>query len=529
MVIRSQLPLTCKRLARLAPLLALFTTWAAQEPLSVGNRRQLLMDDRFVQQAKGIQFVVHSPQKTGEHIIVSEPGLALGGYHSVLHDAGTYHLWYTAAASILYARSTDGIHWVKPNLNLPSVDPGTNSSLPPNLVLGRGVGGVKDGTHGLMVFIDPNAAAEKRFKLVANPGEFDSQLQIFSSPDGVHWKHAFTNVITFDSTAKPHHLDSQNAIFWDDRIRKYVAYFRKNMREPGSQGRTVARAEAASLAHFGRIEDFPVVLQADPQGVVRSGPVRKERIALLDTYTNGALRYPWADDAYLAFPTEYYHYGGQIAEFAKQAPVNAGVLDTCFASSRDGIHWQRYDHRPFVGLGMKGEFDSKRIYMVYGVVPAANDRELYMYYLGTSATHGWDRNDQNNRLLTAADVAPTGPAAISRVVLRRDGFVSVRADFAGGEFTTPPLRFSGEQLLLNLNTSACGELRVELLDQQGQPIPNYTLQDCDLVHTANEISRPVRWKGESSLKDLAGKTVRLRFVMRALDLYAFQFADRGGI
>jgi hypothetical protein len=513
----------------LALLFLAFSTVAAQEPLSVGNRRQLLMDDRFVQQGKGIQFVVHSPQKTGERIIVSEPGLALGGYHSVLFDAGIYHLWYTAAASILYARSTDGIHWVKPNLDLAGADPGSGSNLPPNLVLGRGVGGVKGGTHGLMVFIDPKAASDERFKLVANPQEFDSQLQIFSSPDGIHWKHAFTNVITFDNTVKPHHLDSQNVIFWDDRLGKYVAYFRKNMREPGSQGRTVARAESPSLAHFGKVEDFPVVLQADPHHVVRSDSPRKERIALLDVYTNGALKYPWADDVYLMFPTEYYHYSGQIAEFRKQAPVNAGVLDTCFASSRDGITWQRYDHRPFVGLGMRGEFDSKRIYMVYGIVPATNDRELYMYYLGTSATHGWDRNDQNNRLLTAADVAPTGPAAISRVVLRRDGFVSVRADFAGGEFTTPPLRFSGEQLLLNLNTSACGELRVELRDEQDQPIPNYALQDCDLVHTANELSRPVKWKGDSSLKELAGKPVRLHFVMRDLDLYAFQFADRGGI
>ncbi len=152
-----------------------------------------------------------------------------------------------------------------------------------------------------------------------------------------------------------------------------------------------------------------------------------------------------------------------------------------------------------------------------------------MYYLGTSATHGWDRNDENNRLLTAADVAPTGPAAISRVVLRRDGFVSVRAPFEGGEFTTPLLRFSGEQLLLNVNTSACGELRVEILDEQGKRVPGFALADCDLIHTANEISRVVKWKGESSLKGLAGKAVRLRFVMRDLDLYAFQFAERSGI
>ncbi len=498
------------------------------EPISVSTRRQLLMDDKFVQQGKGIQFVVHSPQKTGDQIIVSEPEAALGGYHSVLFHAGVYHLWYTAAGCVLYARSNDGIHWEKPNLNLAKGDSDNTNSRPSNCVLGKGLGGVKGGTHGLMVFVDPKAGDAERFNLVANPQELD-QLQIFASPDGLHWKHAYTNVITYNTAVKPHHLDSQNVIFWDDRIQKYVAYFRKNVHEPGSQGRMVARSESPDLTHFARVEEAPVVMQADPQHVVHADSPKKERLALLDTYTNGAFKYPWAEDAYLMFPTEYYHYAGQIAEFRKEAPVNAGGLDTCFASSRDGIQWQRYDHWPFVGLGMKGEFDSKRIYMVYGVVPAANDRELYMYYLGTSATHGWDRNDQNNRLLTAADVAPTGPAAISRVVLRRDGFVSVRAAFAGGEFTTPLLRFTGEQLLLNLNTSASGELRVEILDEQGQPIPNYTRNDCDLVHTANEISRVVKWKGESSVKDLAGKPVRLHFVMRDLDLYAFQFAQRGGI
>ena len=523
------LPDSYRRVAQLALFLCGVSALAASEPLSVGDRRQLLMDDQFVKEGKGIEFVVHPSRKTGDQIIVSEPGLALGGYHSAMYDRGVYHLWYTAGGCTLYARSSDGVHWEKPNLNLAKYDPENTTNPPPNLVLGRGLGGVKGGMHGLMVFLDPKTGDTERFKLVANPAEFDSQLQIFSSPDGIHWRHAFTNVITYDSTVKPHHLDSQNVIFWDDRIQKYVAYFRKNMRGAGSQGRTVARSESPDLTYFSRVEDSPVVIQADPEQVVHAESPKKERVALLDIYTNGTLRYPWAEDAYLMFPTEYYHYGSQIAEFRKEAPVNAGVLDTCFASSRDGINWRRYDHRAFVGLGMKGEFDSKRNYMVYGVLPATNDRELYMYYVGTSETHGWQRNDQNNRLLTAADLAPTAPSAISRVVLRRDGFVSVRAAFAGGEFTTPLLRFAGEQLLLNVDTSASGELRVELLDEQGQPIPNYTLNDCDLVHTANEINRIVRWKGESSVKDLAGKPARLHFVMRNADLYAFQFADRGGI
>jgi hypothetical protein len=336
-------------------------------------------------------------------------------------------------------------------------------------------------------------------------------------------------VITFNTAVKPHHLDSQNVVFWDDRIQKYAAYFRQNQRNSVTQGRTVARAESDNLRFFCRAEDAPVVMQANSNHAVRSDTPKKSRLDLLDTYTNGTFKYPWAESAYFMFPTEYYHYGPQIAEFQKQAPINAGALDTRFAASRDGVAWQRYDHRPWVGLGMKGEFDSKRIYMVYGIVPARNDTELYMYYLGTSETHGWNRNDENNRLLTAAGLAPTGVNSISRVVLRRDGFVSARAPFAGGEFITPPLRFDGDQLLLNVDTSAAGELRVEIQDEQGQPIPKFTLADADLIHTANEINRVARWNGQSSVGSLAGKAVRLHFVLRDTDLFAFQFADRGGI
>jgi hypothetical protein len=251
---------------------------------------------------------------------------------------------------------------------------------------------------------------------------------------------------------------------------------------------------------------------------------------LIDVYTNNAFKYPWAQDAYFLFPSLYYHYGAYLHEYAADAPTNAGVLDARFAAGRDGIQWKTYDWRPFVSLGMLGDFDSRRIYMGYGVVPSLNERELYMYYLGTSDTHGWDRDDRNNRLLTAGGVAPQPlQRAISRLALRRDGFVSVHAGNDGGEFTTPSLRFSGQQLVLNIDTSALGEVQVEILDEQGKPLPGFSLADSDIIHSANDISRPVTWKGASSLEKLAGKTVRLHFTLRDADVYAFEFRERPSI
>ena len=149
--------------------------------------------------------------------------------------------------------------------------------------------------------------------------------------------------------------------------------------------------------------------------------------------------------------------------------------------------------------------------------------------MGTNEVHGWNRDDRNIRLLTRANLAPRPERRfISRLVLRRDGFVSVRAPQSGGEFTTPVLRFRGSRLALNIDTSAAGEAQVEIQDAAGKPIPGYTLRDCDLIHTANETDRVVKWNGGSALRDLAGKEVRLRFLLSGADLYAFQFLDNPG-
>jgi hypothetical protein len=106
------------------------------EPLSIGDRRQLLFDGRFVTQSEGVEFVVHPPRKTGDVVVSSEPGLTLGGYHSAMEHEGLYHLWYTAGGCILYARSQDGVTWEKPDLGLGGRGPQDNTPPPKNLVLG---------------------------------------------------------------------------------------------------------------------------------------------------------------------------------------------------------------------------------------------------------------------------------------------------------------------------------------------------------------------------------------------------------
>lgn len=498
-------------------------TATAAGPLDIGSARQVFIDGRFMAEATNVTLEVHPPRKTGEWTIKPEHAWEQGGvgpYSNALFDGQTYHFWYHVMddvqwdqgrtnGCICYARSSDGIHWEKPALGLVAYRGDWSN----NIVVGHGAAGLTLGQDGGMVFMDPNAGPNERFRLACRFEVLGKGVHILSSPDGIHWSLTHTNITSYREDAKRHHLDSQNIVFWDERVRKYVVYGRRNLFEDGVQGRGVARAESEDVGKFSEVQEMVVVI----------GPEKGDR--WVDYYSSSALKYPWAQDAYYMFPQAYFHYlHGEIPEFPKQTPVNAGPLHTQFAASRDGIQWNRYDRRPFVPLGMKGEFDWASVRMIHGLVPDTSGREMFMYYRASDWLHGWDRNPSNKSLLTKAGLgADKNIAVLSRVVLRRDGFISAYAPRAGGEFTTEPLRFAGGKLVLNVDTSAEGTVRVALLDEEGNAIEGLGLKDCDLIHTANEINRVVKWKGSADVSRVAGKALRLRFALKNTHLYAFQF------
>jgi hypothetical protein len=149
---------------------------------------------------------------------------------------------------------------------------------------------------------------------------------------------------------------------------------------------------------------------------------------------------------------------------------------------------------------------------------------------------GWE-NWVSRSNYSALNVVQTGPTEMSfyvardyaqrtahlqRYTLRLDGFASVHAPYAGGEMITRPLRFRGSKLEINFATSAAGGIRVEIQQENGAPIPGYSLADAREM-IGDEIDGVVRWKGTSDVSRLAGQVVRLRFVMKDADLYAVQF------
>lgn len=78
------------------------------------------------------------------------------------------------------------------------------------------------------------------------------------------------------------------------------------------------------------------------------------------------------------------------------------------------------------------------------------------------------------------------------------------------------------ELILNYATSAAGSIRCEILGDDGEPLPGYSLAACDEIY-GDEVERAVSWAGRSEVKPLMGKAIRMRFVLSDADLYSIQF------
>jgi hypothetical protein len=87
---------------------------------------------------------------------------------------------------------------------------------------------------------------------------------------------------------------------------------------------------------------------------------------------------------------------------------------------------------------------------------------------------------------------------------------------------TKPFTFTGKELEINYSTSAAGEIRFELQDVNGVPVPGFTLVDSQPV-IGNEITRIVRWNNNSDLQKLVSQPLRLRIFMKDADLYSLRF------
>jgi len=460
----------------------------------VGAAPQLFVDMQDVERRENVVRTFHQAVKHGAHPVLRQGARweSNGGMTaSIIYDAadGVFKAWYMAgfyapgAGHVqCLATSTNGLYWDRPPLGLHEA----LGSKDNNIVIPASHHDGKD--HWETMLKDPlDPDSQRRYKAIGwSSYDWDGPLAgIYgaTSPDGLRWSHTREPLFRFHPRAGTNDLgpvgDAQSLMI-DTRRRRYVAFLRGSGATRGSRLASVS-------------EDFD--FWTAPRPFLRA---LHEEEAL---YNNTGFVY---GDQYLGFLT---HFDKRPREQTQTVRL---------LTSRDGEMWDRVPGKPLIPLGGIGEWDRFQI-MLTGAPPIPVEDRLYIYYRGTARRHNKVPREYDARI--APDQDPR-TMAIGLATLRLDGFASLDASYDGGTVVTTPLLLDGAALSLNVKADY-GEVRVELLDEGGQPLPGYGEDDCLPVQT-DGVAVHVRWRERRSVAGLAGNVSKLRFVLRNARLYSYR-------
>jgi hypothetical protein len=362
-----------------------------------------------------------------------------------------------------------------------------------------------DGGHPA-VFKDDNPAApaEARYKAIVR-SESPKGLLALQSPDGLRWTPMSDKPVITDGA-----FDSQNLAFWDAHSGLYRAYWRyftggvtdeKNWKPEGD--RAIRTATSKDFIHWENAADLRYV-DSPPEQL----------------YTNQVKPYHRAPHLLLGFPTRYTERGwspsmralpeAQHREWRAKASQRYGtaITEGLFMASRDGVTFKRWNDAFLPpGIERDGTWNYGHQYAAWHLVETKSALPGAPNELSFYATESYWTDKSS---------------ALRRYSLRLDGFVSIRAPRSGGELITKPLTFTGKTLQVNFATAAAGSLKLEIQDAAGKPLPGYSLADSE-DHFGDSTARTLQWKTGSDLSPLAGRPVKLRFVLQDADLYSIKF------
>lgn len=451
--------------------------------------RQLFVDD-FLIEKTDLLHMYHQPEKFAGNPILScetalerQTGLIGGTCRPCVWwnpEKQAFYLWYQAGTyfkgTLALATGTDGIHWTRPSLD---VNPGSNQILPL---------GFQPDSYGIVADWEARDP-QQRFKLFATHPGTTQPATSFTSPDGIHWTNRTPTGATGD----------RSSMFYNPFRKKWVYSLRTAFR---GRSRNYWECDDFLAGAQWTLSETTPWLAADRLDTPEPGYQHKTQL-----YNFDAVAY---ESVMLGFFE--LHRGPENDRCERMGLPKLNEIS--FGYSRDGFHFYRPDRRPQIPASRKDTWDRGFVEGGGNICAIMGDK-LYFYHSGC-------RGDMDGAV--RADGTVNGgcmydPNAIGISVLRRDGFSSLDAGASVGTLTTRPVLFSGTRLFVNVDCPR-GELRAEVIGDDGKPIEPFTLAACAPV-SADKTLAPVTWKEGSDLSSLAGKPVRFRFALRRGSLYAF--------
>jgi hypothetical protein len=456
-------------------------------PIDIG--RQLFVDDFLIAQTN-LTRVQHQPAMYPGNPVLA-PGTqgqdtmnnAFPFSDGCWYDPADhlFKIWYFGGSQgneMSYAYSTDGTNWVKPRIADAAV-PNTNVVLT--------IWGGRDTTTVWMDLKDAPSRKFKAFVSYSNGPAGAYVLNVFFSPDGIHW--------TGPQSVQPMALSDRTTAFYNPFRGVWIDSARNPADFPNAPTRPGYHSKRERW--YSESKDLQTWTPSTPANAYWTGTDER-------------------DPAYPGTATipELYNLDGVAYEsmmvglFSWYYPDTPDLVELGVGFSRDGFNWVR----PTRGGGPTNAFipasalpntwNGYNTQSAGGGFLVVGD-QLYFYFSGRNFPHGLD----------AGSTRQTGLAT-----LRRDGFYSMDAGTSEGSLTTRPVRFSGSDMFVNVADTA-GQLQVEVLDAGGNVIPGFARGNSATI-SVDRTMQEVTWSS-ASIGSLAGQTVQFRFYLANGSLYSF--------
>ena len=472
--------------------------------------RQLFLDDDAVETISGLERVLHRPTGCGP---VLRPDRSRGEKHVQSGSAPQWNpeksLWewwykgyttFTEDSLALYATSTDGLNWEKPELGRYEWKGSTANNIAyksPEYYLNH------------LVRDEDDEDPQRRYKAFFSEADHMNRCPGVS-PDGFSWT-------LLDIPPIPSQDTSQ--FICDDIGQRYLA----TVKHRTEWGRSAWLVTSPDFVHW-----------TDPQLILHTDEIdqenRKQRIQ--EVVDDPAYLSPPAVDGreyiaqlymlplmtyeglYIGFPL-LFNPSGADPEQTNYTGINQVEL----AVSRNALEWRRVaDRAVFVGVEpWEGGANFGNAQVALCGPPIVRHQEIWIYYLAY-------RFRGHRNLFAALDPSIYNDtffeesSAICLAKLRLDGFVSLDAS-TKGELLTAPFLWKGEELYLNADAGG-GEVLVELMDADSRtPLPGRSAGACRPLR-GDHLRTAVIWDRDPTT-EFGERPVRLRILLRRAKLYSF--------
>lgn len=489
-----------KAIQLLFSALFLFSSTISQVKLIIlQNQRELFVDSYLTDSFHNSEIRMATPVSGGVALKLNESweGRFAGAYVTVFKDKDRFRMYYRGMGSgngangevTCYAESSDGIKWIKPDLNIHII----NGIKKNNVVM---TGNRLQSSHNFTVMLDDRDGVPAKYKYKAVGGVASSRraargLYRYVSADGLHFERfpEDTSALFKDGYG----MDSQNVPVWLPAENQYAIYLRTwTGDKPGDTTllkgvRTIARAVSKDFIHWSE----PVAMNFS-------------NTPMENLYTNATQSYFRAPQLIISMPFRFSPDSRVLSD--EEMVINdidkqmwKGVSDAVFLSSRGGNVYERKFLESFVRPGT-----NQKNWAARSTIPA----------LGIIPINRFEMSFFVTRAYGTADIF------LERMVLRTDGFASLHAGYEPGIMITKPVQLKGTKMELNYSTSSVGYVKVVLTDLDGNEIPGFGEKDAPSI-CGDLIDAVIKWKSGKSIADLPPTPIRIKFILRDADIYSF--------